>query len=130
MVVEMRSLGIHVGIGPDCEVVTALSMFRPSEGTADYIYSMRAFRPVTPGEPLQLEIGRAILVHEPTVGVGAHHVDVGTGGKILRLTRTNFEINRRRTGSVDHVMAIAGAFWKGRAVAGAQYRLTAVLDQC
>jgi hypothetical protein len=27
-------------------------------------------------------------------------------------------------------MAAAGAFWKGRAIAGAQHRLAAILDQC
>ena len=31
--------------------------------------------------------------------------------------------------TVDHVMAVAGAFRKGRAIAGAQHRLAAILDQ-
>ena len=43
--------------------------------------------------------------------------------------RADFEIERRRARPVDQVMAVAAAFRKGRAIAGAQHRLAAVFDQ-
>jgi hypothetical protein len=68
-------------------------------------------------------------VHEPAVGVAAHHVDVGAGGKVGGRARTDFEIDRHNARLVDHVMAVAGAFRKGRAITGAQHRRAAVFDQ-
>ena len=43
--------------------------------------------------------------------------------------RADFEIDRQRGRSVDHVMAVAGVLGKGCAIAGAQHRLAAIFDQ-
>src|SRR6185503_360184 len=74
-------------------------------------------------------IGRAILVHEPAVGVGAHHVDIGARGDVARIARADLQINGSRGGFVDQMMAVSGALRKGRAIAGTQQRFAAVLDQ-
>src|ERR1051325_677616 len=81
-----------------------------------------------PGLP-SLRVGRAILAHQPSVPAGAFHVDVGAGGDVGRRPRADLEIERRRARIVDQVMAVAGALRKGGAIAGAQQRLAAVLDQ-
>src|SRR3954447_9405980 len=72
--------------------------------------------PIRTGAALGLGIGRSILVHETAVGVGAHHVDVGADGNVVGRARADFEINRHRARFVDQVMAVAGAFRKGRAI--------------
>ena len=69
-------------------------------------------------------------MHEPAISVGAHHVDVGAGGNVGGLAQADFEINRHPVRSINHVMAVAGTFRKGRAIAGAEHRLAAILDQC
>src|SRR5208337_356485 len=51
----------------------------------------------SPHTSSSLSIGRAVLVHEAAVGIAAHHVDVGTGGKVGGLARADFEIDRHRT---------------------------------
>src|ERR1700722_14413469 len=81
------------------------------------------------GDDLRPGIGRAILVHEPAVGVGAHHVDVGASGDVRGMLRADFEVDRHRAGSVVLAMAVAGAFRKGRAIAGPQHRLATIFDQ-
>jgi hypothetical protein len=88
---------------------------------------VQALRSVAASAPLG--IGGAILAYESTVGIGTHHVDVGTDGHVGGLARADFEIDRHRARSVDHVVAVARAFRKGRAIAGPQHRLAAVFDQ-
>jgi hypothetical protein len=78
---------------------------------------------------LRLWIGGAVFVHEAAVGVGALHVDVGANGDVGRAARADFEIDRSVVRFVDHVMAIARTFWKGRAIAGAQHYLATIFDQ-
>jgi hypothetical protein len=45
------------------------------------------------------------------------------------LARADLEINRHCARLVDQVMAVAGAFRKGCAIAGAQYRFAVIFDQ-
>jgi hypothetical protein len=68
-------------------------------------------------------------VHEPAVGVGTHHIDIGAGGEVVRVARAHLQIDGHRGGFVDQVMAVAGAFRKRRTFSCVQRRLAAVFDQ-
>src|SRR5689334_4702144 len=81
------------------------------------------------GDSLPVRIGRAVLVHEAAIGIRALHVDVRAGGEVLGLARADLEIDGHLARAVDHVMAVAAALREGRAIAGAQDRLAAILDQ-
>lgn len=71
-------------------------------------------------------MGRTILMCEPAVGVGAHHIDAGSDGDLAGQARADFEIGRPRARPVDHVIAVSGHLRKRRAIAGAQLSLTII----
>ena len=56
-------------------------------------------------------------MHEPPVGIGTHHVDIGANSEVVRIPRAHLKIDGNRGGLVDQVMAIAGALRKHGAIA-------------
>ena len=62
-------------------------------------------------------MGRAILVHEPPVCIGTHHVDIGASSEVVRIPRAHLEIDGHRGELVDQVLVIAGALRKRGAIA-------------
>jgi hypothetical protein len=56
-------------------------------------------------------------MHEPPVGIGTHHVDIGASSEVVRIPRAHLKIDGHRGGLVDEVMAIAGTFRKRGAIA-------------
>jgi hypothetical protein len=56
-------------------------------------------------------------MHEPPVGIGTHHVDIGASSEVVRIPRGYLEIDSRRGRLADQVMAIAGALRKPGAIA-------------
>jgi hypothetical protein len=56
-------------------------------------------------------------MHEPSFGIGTHHVDIGAASKIERVSRAHLEVDSHRGGPVDQVMAIADALRKRGAIA-------------
>jgi hypothetical protein len=63
--------------------------------------------------------GCAVPVHEAAIGVGAHHVDIGTGCEVFGVARSDLEITGVPVRTVHHMMAVAGSPCKDRTVAGA-----------
>jgi hypothetical protein len=61
--------------GADVLMTTVLRMLRHTTVVSD----------MTRCAPLRLGIARSILVHEPAVGVGTHHIDIGAGGEVTRV---------------------------------------------
>src|ERR1700733_792099 len=105
------------------------SYLRRSAGLAIERSTSRALCGEQAFASLGLGIGPAILVHEPAVSVGTHHVDIGASGEIVRVARAHFQVDGHRGGFVNQVMAVAGAFRKRRAIACAQHRLATVFDE-
>src|SRR5277367_5248838 len=79
--------------------------------------------------PLRRGIGPAVLMHEPPVGIGTHHVDIGASSEVVRVPRAHLEIDGHSSGSVNQVMAVACAFRKRSAIARVQYGLATIFDE-
>jgi hypothetical protein len=65
----------------------------------------------------------------PLAGVLRRRRRSALNGNVGGRARADFEVNRHRARFVDQVMAVAGAFRKGCAIAGAQHRIAAIFDQ-
>jgi hypothetical protein len=68
-------------------------------------------------------------MHEPPIGIGTHHVDIGASSEVVRVPRAHLEIDGHRRGPVDQVMAVTRAFRKRSAIARVQNSLAAILDE-
>jgi hypothetical protein len=68
-------------------------------------------------------------MHEPPVGIGTHHVDIGASSEVVRVPRAHLEIDGHRRGPVDQVMTVACAFRKRSAIAWVQCSLAAIFDE-
>jgi hypothetical protein len=79
--------------------------------------------------PLRRGVGQAVFMHEPPVGIGTHHVDIGASSQIVRVPRAYLEIYGHRRRPVDQVMAVACAFRKSSAIARVQCSLAAFFDE-
>src|SRR4029077_19275962 len=63
------------------------------------LWSGRASRPQAcegsspDGAPLRRGVGAPVLMHEPPIGIGTHHVDIGASSEIVRVPRAHLEID-------------------------------------
>src|ERR1700733_14605198 len=87
------------------------------------------FRTLISYRPNLRSVGPAVFMHEPAVGIGTHHVDIGASSEVLRVPRAHFDIHGHCRGPVDQVMAVARAFWKRSAIARVQYSLAVIFDE-
>jgi len=81
------------------------------------------------GAPLRRGVGAPVLMHEPPIGIGTHHVDIGASSEIVRVPRAHLEIDGHRRGPVDQVMAVTRAFWKRSAITRVQNSLAEILNE-
>jgi hypothetical protein len=68
-------------------------------------------------------------VCHPCARSGTQHVDIGVCGQVGGPARADLETDRHHVRFVDQVMPVASTLRKGRAIAGAQHGLAAILDQ-
>jgi hypothetical protein len=68
-------------------------------------------------------------VHELSIAIEAHHVDVGAGCQIFSMARADFKVNGKLRAPVLQVMTVAAAVRKGGAITSPEQTLSLVLDE-